>query len=119
VPLVVESASGVEFAETECRGGFVPWPGRAMRHKGDLVVNKTTAIAAAAAALFLSGAPALAAHHEEAKVKCEGVNACKGQGACSGAGHECGGQNGCKGQGFLELTQAECDAAKAKAAEKK
>jgi uncharacterized membrane protein len=91
-----------------------------MRHKGDLVVNKTTAIAAAAAALFLSGAPALADHHEgEAKVKCEGVNSCKGQGACSGAGHECGGQNGCKGQGFLELTQAECDAAKAKAAEQK
>jgi uncharacterized membrane protein len=91
-----------------------------MRHMEDRIVNKTTAIAAAAAALFLSGAPALAAHHEgEAKVKCEGVNACKGQGACSGAGHECGGQNSCAGQGFLELTQAECDAAKAKAAEQK
>jgi uncharacterized membrane protein len=81
-------------------------------------VNKTAVLAATAAALFLSGAPALADHHEgEAKVKCEGVNACKGQGACSGAGHDCSGHNACKGQGFLELTQAECDAAKAKAAE--
>ena len=82
-------------------------------------MNKTTAIAAAAATLFLSGAPALAEHHEEAKVKCEGVNACKGQGACAGEGHNCGGKNACAGQGYLEMTQAECDAAKAKAAEKK
>ncbi len=81
-------------------------------------MNKTAALAAAAAALFLSGAPALAAHHEgEAKVKCEGVNACKGQGAGGGAGHDCAGKNACKGQGYLEMTQAECDAAKAKAAE--
>jgi hypothetical protein len=83
-------------------------------------VNKTAVLAATAAALFLANAP-VAAHAgaDEAKVKCEGVNACKGQGACSGVGHECNGQNGCKGQGFLEMTQAECDAAKAKAAEQK
>jgi uncharacterized membrane protein len=81
-------------------------------------VNKTAVLAATAAALFLSGAPALADHHEgEAKVKCEGVNACKGQGACAGAGHDCSGKNACKGQGYVEMTQAECDAAKAKAAE--
>jgi len=82
-------------------------------------VNKTAALAAAAAALFLSNAPlAASAHADEAKVKCEGVNACKGQGACSGADHDCSGKNACKGQGFVEMTQAECDAAKAKAAEK-
>jgi hypothetical protein len=81
-------------------------------------MHKTTTLAAAAAVLFLTGAPALADHHEgEAKVKCEGVNACKGQGACSGAGHDCSGKNACKGQGYVEMTQAECDAAKAKAAE--
>jgi uncharacterized membrane protein len=91
-----------------------------MRHTEDPSVNKTAALAAAAAALFLSGAPALAKHHEgEAKVKCEGVNSCKGKGACSGVGHDCSGQNSCKGQGYLEMTQAECDAAKAKAAEQK
>lgn len=80
-------------------------------------MNKTAALAAAAAALFLSGAPAFAEHHE-AKVKCEGVNACKGQGSCHTANNECGGKNACKGQGVVEMTQAECDAAKAKAAEK-
>jgi uncharacterized membrane protein len=91
-----------------------------MRQTEDPSVNKTAALAAAAAALFLSGAPALADSHKgEAKVKCEGVNSCKGQGACSGVGHECSGKNGCKGQGFLEMTQADCDAAKAKAAEQK
>lgn len=82
-------------------------------------MNKTTALAAAAAALFLAHAPVAAlADSHEAKVKCEGVNACKGQGACAGAGHDCSGKNACKGQGYLEMTQAECDAAKAKAAEK-
>ena len=81
-------------------------------------MNKTAVLAATAAALFLSGAPALAEHHEgEAKVKCEGVNSCKGKGACAGAGHDCGGKNACKGQGYVEVSQAECDAMKAKAAE--
>ncbi|HEU4431683.1 MAG TPA: hypothetical protein VFT98_23195 [Myxococcota bacterium] len=81
-------------------------------------MNKTAALAAAAAALFLTSVPLAASAADEAKVKCEGVNACKGQGACSGAGHDCAGKNACKGQGYVEMTQAECDAAKAKAAEK-
>ena len=82
-------------------------------------MKKTTALAAAAAALFLAGAPISAlAGADEAKVKCEGVNACKGQGSCSTAHNECSGKNGCKGQGVVEMTQAECDAAKAPAAEK-
>jgi hypothetical protein len=80
-------------------------------------------VASAAAALFLGGL-AGAAHAEEAggseaKVKCEGVNSCKGHGACKSAQNACKGQNGCGGKGFLMMTQAECDAAKAKAAEKK
>ena len=81
-------------------------------------MNKTAFLAATAAALFLANAP-LAAQPEadEAKVKCEGVNACKGQGSCHTANNECSGKNGCKGQGVLEMTQAECDAAKATAAE--
>jgi hypothetical protein len=45
----------------------------------------------------------------------EGVNACKGQSACKTASNECKGQNSCKGQGFVELTQKECTATKAKA----
>ena len=81
-------------------------------------MNKTAALAAAAAALFLNGAPALADQPAgEAKVKCEGVNSCKGKSNCSTAHNECAGKNSCAGKGMLEMTQAECDAAKAKAAE--
>jgi hypothetical protein len=75
------------------------------------------AIATAAALLFGSVAtPVVAA--DEAKVKCEGVNACKGQGACATAQNSCQGQNSCKGHGYLLLSKAECDAAKAKMKEK-
>ena len=53
------------------------------------------ALAAAAAVMFSTVAVSTASA-EEGKVKCEGVNSCKGK-------------------GFLEMTQAQCDAAKAKA----
>src|SRR6516162_4967265 len=72
------------------------------------------AVAAAAALLF----GALATHTasaDEAKVKCMGANACKGQSACKSAQHACKGMNSCKGQGFLEMSKADCDTAKAKA----
>ena len=77
------------------------------------------AIATAAAMLFgtLTTLPAAAA--DEAKVKCEGVNSCKGTSACATAQNSCQGQNSCKGHGYLSLTKAECDAAKAKAASEK
>ena len=42
------------------------------------------------------------------KVKCYGVNSCKGTGACSGAGHGCAGKNACKGQGFVEMSKDDC-----------
>ena len=44
------------------------------------------------------------------------MNSCKGQSACKSANNACKGQNSCKGKGFVEMTKAECDAAKAKAA---
>jgi hypothetical protein len=71
-----------------------------------------TAIASAAALLFGTTIVNIASA-EEAKVHCEGVNACKGQSACKSAQNSCKGKNSCKGQGFLELTQKECDKAKA------
>ena len=76
-------------------------------------------LAAAVATLFAANG-ALAA--EEAKpegkqVKCEGINACKGQGGCAGAGHACGGQNGCKGQGITTTTADDCKAKGGKVAE--
>jgi len=71
---------------------------------------------ATAAAVMFSTAPLTAANAaDEAKVKCEGVNACKGTSACGTAANACAGKNTCKGQGFLMLSKAECDAAKAKA----
>lgn len=74
----------------------------------------SVALAAAAAVMF-STAVVSTAHADEAKVKCAGVNSCKGHSACKSANNACKGQNSCKGKGFLEMTQADCDAAKAKA----
>jgi len=68
---------------------------------------------AAAAAVMFSTVAASVARADEAKVKCEGVNSCKGHSACKTAKNACKGQNSCKGQGFLELSKADCDKAKA------
>lgn len=74
---------------------------------------KGALIATAVAGLFLAKG-ALAADEGagkgEAKVKCEGVNTCKGKGACGGAGHDCAGQNSCKGKGWMETSAADCKA---------
>jgi len=68
-----------------------------------------SAIAAAAAALLLTGAAlAPVAQAEEAMGHCVGANSCKGQSACKSASNACKGQNACKGKGFLALTKAEC-----------
>ena len=76
-------------------------------------------LASAAAALFVAGAAAPAfADEATGQVKCEGVNACKGESACKTASSECAGTNSCKGKGFVMMTPQECAAAKA-AAEKK
>jgi len=82
---------------------------------------KTMVLASAVAGLFAAGAStaAYADEKSEAKVACEGVNECKGHGSCKTARNACAGQNGCAGQGVVMMTKAECDAAKAKKAEKK
>jgi hypothetical protein len=75
------------------------------------------ALATAAAGLFATAGitAAYAGKHEgEAKVKCEGVNSCKGTSACGTASSACKGQNSCKGKGWQYMSKAECDAAKAK-----
>jgi uncharacterized membrane protein len=96
--------------------------GRAIEQENRNVKARTSLAASAAAALFLAGlaAPALAQEGgAEAKVKCEGVNSCKGHGDCKSASNACKGQNGCGGKGFVMMTQAECDAAKAAKAREK
>ncbi len=79
---------------------------------------KRVVLAAAAAALFTSGATLMAgtakAGDEGGKmVHCQGVNGCKGQSDCAGAGHDCSGKNACKGKGWKKMTADECDKAKA------
>jgi hypothetical protein len=69
------------------------------------------AIAMTVAGLLLAAAPSLGHADDktkDAKVKCSGINACKGKGACSTASNGCGGQNACKGKGWIEATAKEC-----------
>ena len=68
-----------------------------------------TALAIAAAGLFLAGTSAgVAADTKQAKVQCTGANGCKGKSDCATATSSCHGQNACKGQGWLKLTEKEC-----------
>ena len=77
--------------------------------------NPALAAATAAAMLFGTALVGTAVAGTDANVQCTGVNACKGQSACKSANNACKGQNSCKGKGFLEMSKADCDAAKAKA----
>jgi uncharacterized membrane protein len=72
-------------------------------------------LAAAAGALFLAASPAHAEENvgKEGKIKCEGVNSCKGHSDCHSAHNECSGKNACKGKGFKIMTPEECKAAQA------
>ena len=77
---------------------------------------KNSGVAAATAAAMLFGTAFVGtALADEGKMHCSGVNSCKGQSACKSANNACKGQNSCKGKGFLEMSKADCDAAKAKA----
>ncbi len=78
--------------------------------------NSGLAAATSAAMLFSTAMVGTAVAGTDANVQCAGVNSCKGQSACKTANNACKGQNSCKGMGFVELSKADCDAAKAKAA---
>jgi hypothetical protein len=73
------------------------------------------ALAAAAAGMFVTAGIGSAFAAEDGKIHCEGVNACKGKSDCKTAKNACKGQNACKGNGYLELSEKDCNAAKAKA----
>lgn len=78
-------------------------------------------IATAAASLILAGGLARAAHDKAGgEVHCAGINACKGQGSCSGAGNDCAGMNSCKGKGVTDVaTKEECTKKGGKVVERK
>jgi len=68
-------------------------------------------IAMSVAGLLVAGASSMAFAQtatKDAKVKCAGVNGCKGKGSCSSANNGCKGQNGCKGKGWTETTAQAC-----------
>jgi hypothetical protein len=70
-------------------------------------INKI-AVATAAAAIFSTAvAPTVMAAKDEASVKCQGINSCKGQSKCKTATTACAGQNSCKGQGWLPTATAQ------------
>jgi len=74
-------------------------------------ISKGMLIAGAAASLVLSGTIGARADEKTGgDVYCSGINACKGQGACAGAGHACAGKNSCKGTGVVKSSDAECQA---------
>jgi hypothetical protein len=84
-----------------------------IRRRANMEGNKVLglAVAASAAALFITGCANMGsgAHSgNEAKMACNGGNACKGQSECKSANSSCKGQNACKGQGFVSLTPEEC-----------
>lgn len=67
-------------------------------------------IAMAVCGLLLAAAPhtGYADTTKEAKVKCQGINECKGKSGCASATNDCAGLNACKGKGWLEVTAKEC-----------
>jgi len=69
-----------------------------------------TAIAIAAAGLFMSQTVAPVAAADAAKIHCAGVNSCKGKSECATTKNSCKGTNSCKGQGWLELDEKTCRA---------
>ncbi len=69
-------------------------------------------IATAVAGLFIAGT-AKAGDEPPAsarKVKCEGINSCKGHGACKSADHACAGKNDCASKGWVWSSVTECNA---------
>lgn len=71
------------------------------------------ALATAAAGAFYAMAKSVevfAPPADSSQIACWGINACKGQTACTTAFNACNGQNECRGRGFLNVSEAECKA---------
>ncbi|HUO03789.1 MAG TPA: hypothetical protein VMU16_01205 [Candidatus Binataceae bacterium] len=69
----------------------------------------TGAALATAVAIAFIGTPARATDNSgeaQAKVKCVGGNACKGQSACQTAATDCKGSNTCQSKGWIYTTDA-------------
>src|SRR5262249_61841447 len=72
-------------------------------------VGRGILIASAVATLIASGSLVARAADKagDEKVRCAGINECKGQGSCGTEGHSCDGQDAWKGQGRVETDAAD------------
>jgi uncharacterized membrane protein len=109
------------YSDTEAKLAASNAHPRRIDSKGGLMNAKGFVIATAVATMFLSGAVTARAEEKAGgdQVVCDGINACKGQGSCAGAGHSCAGKNACKGQGHTKTTAADCTAKGGKVVEGK
>lgn len=73
---------------------------------------KGALIASAVAGMFVAAMPAIAQAKGGGKVKCSGINDCKGKGSCKSATSSCKGMNDCKGKGVIESSEKDCKAKK-------
>ena len=71
-------------------------------------INTSGVALAAVAAVLFNVVSVSTAGATEAKVQCDGVNACKGQSACKTANNGCKGQNSCKGKGGCKSSDNGC-----------
>jgi hypothetical protein len=75
------------------------------------MTHRGAAIAVAVAGLVTAMSPSFVqaqSGQTDKKIRCAGINACKGKGACSTAKNSCSGKNACKGQGWASVTEKEC-----------
>ncbi|MDB4969913.1 MAG: hypothetical protein JWN44_5602 [Myxococcales bacterium] len=73
---------------------------------------KGALVASAVAGLFAAAAPAVVHAKDAGKVKCMGINDCKGKAECKSATSSCKGMNTCKGKGWVEASDKDCKAKK-------
>jgi hypothetical protein len=73
------------------------------------ITTKSGAVIAAAAAVLMANAVVpVAQAATDYNVKCFGLNACKGNGACKTVGNACKGKNACKGLGMSMMKKSKC-----------
>lgn len=75
--------------------------------RGTLIASAMAALLAACGGATATGATPTTAEMT-GKVKCTGINECRGKGVCAQADHACGGKNACRGQGVTLLTADSC-----------
>lgn len=72
--------------------------------------KKIASVIATAAAIAFVTAPLTSTLSQASdKVKCYGMNACKGKSKCKTAQNACKGKNSCKGKGFVMMNAKKCE----------